>query len=121
MISEKRRWTPLSFDDLLARLPLSCAELRFALSELQCFECSSDEANSTYSIQLQNRVLHMKYKNEKFYRLDKLFSLIFLAGKYSTLKIKKLQETVRKAVQTGIKLIHCNDDRTMFAYFHIII
>ena len=40
---------------------------------------------------------------------------IFLREKYSTWKIKQSQE--KATVQ---KLIHCNDVRTMFAYFQIV-
>ena len=48
----------------------------------------------------------MKYKIKKRYRLN--INYVFfdvLREKYCKLKIQKLQETVNKALQTGIKLI----------------
>ena len=63
----------------------------------------------------------MKYKTEKCYRFNlNYFLLYFWRKKFSNFKIIKLQETVRKAIKPGNKLIHCNDVRTMFAYFQII-
>ena len=67
----------------------------------------------------ENRVLHgLNIKLKSDIDLINCFLFDFRREKYR--KLKKVLETVGKAVQTGIKLIHCNDVCTMFAYFQII-